>query len=102
LGRGPGSERMDGAKRGASRATTIVDIARAAGVSKSTVSLVLKDSPLVRAETRERVGRAIEQLGYVYNRSAANLRTARSSFVGMVISDLMNPFFTELSVGIED
>ena len=93
---------MDGAKRGASRATTIVDIARAAGVSKSTVSLVLKDSPLVRAETRERVGRAIEQLGYVYNRSAANLRTARSSFVGMVISDLMNPFFTELAVGIED
>jgi LacI family transcriptional regulator len=93
---------MDGPKRGASRAATIVDIARAAGVSKSTVSLVLKDSPLVKAETRERITRAIEQLGYVYNRSAANLRTARSSFVGMVISDLMNPFFTELAVGIED
>ena len=93
---------MDGAKRGAGRATTIVDIARAAGVSKSTVSLVLKDSPLVKAETRERSTRAIDQLGYVYNRSAANLRTARSSFVGMVISDLMNPFFTELAVGIED
>jgi LacI family transcriptional regulator len=71
-------------------------------VSKSTVSLVLKGSSLVKAETRERVERAIEQLGYVYNRSAANLRTARSSFVGMVISDLMNPFFTELAVGIED
>jgi LacI family transcriptional regulator len=93
---------MGVAKRGGSRATTIVDIARAAGVSKSTVSLVLKGSPLVKPETRERVERAIDQLGYVYNRSAANLRTARSSFVGMVISDLMNPFFTELSVGIED
>jgi LacI family transcriptional regulator len=93
---------MDGAKRGPGRATTIIDIARAAGVSKSTVSLVLKDSPLVKPETRERVERAIDQLGYVYNRSAANLRTARSSFIGMVISDLMNPFFTELSVGIED
>lgn len=93
---------MDGAKRGGSRATTIVDIARASGVSKSTVSLVLKGSSLVKSETRDRVERAIEQLGYVYNRSAANLRTARSSFVGMVISDLMNPFFTELAVGIED
>jgi LacI family transcriptional regulator len=93
---------MDGAKRGFGRATTIIDIARAAGVSKSTVSLVLKDSPLVKPETRRRVERAIDQLGYVYNRSAANLRTARSSFVGMVISDLMNPFFTELAVGIED
>ncbi|MDQ0474808.1 LacI family DNA-binding transcriptional regulator [Labrys wisconsinensis] len=93
---------MGGPRRGASRATTIVDIARAAGVSKSTVSLVLKGSPLVKAETREAVEQAIERLGYVYNRSAANLRTARSSFVGMVISDLMNPFFTELAVGIED
>ncbi|QEN89923.1 LacI family DNA-binding transcriptional regulator [Labrys sp. KNU-23] len=93
---------MSGGKRGVSRATTIVDIARAAGVSKSTVSLVLKDSPLVKSATRDRVIRAIDQLGYVYNRSAASLRTARSSFVGMVISDLMNPFFTELAVGIED
>ena len=93
---------MDGAKRGAGRATTIVDIARAAGVSKSTVSLVLKESPLVKPATRERIMGAIDRLGYVYNRSAASLRTARSSFVGMVISDLMNPFFTELAVGIED
>ena len=93
---------MEAGRRGAGRATTIVDIARASGVSKSTVSLVLKDSPLVKPDTRERVERAIDQLGYVYNRSAANLRTARSSFVGMVISDLMNPFFTELAVAIED
>ena len=93
---------MEAGKRGSVRATTIVDIARAAGVSKSTVSLVLKESPLVKSETRGKVERAIEQLGYVYNRSAANLRTAKSSFVGMVISDLMNPFFTELAVGIED
>ncbi|MDQ0394741.1 LacI family DNA-binding transcriptional regulator [Labrys monachus] len=93
---------MNGAKRGASRATTIIDIAKVAGVSKSTVSLVLKDSPLVKPGTRQRVNQAIEQLGYVYNRSAASLRTSKSSFVGMVISDLMNPFFAELAVGIED
>jgi LacI family transcriptional regulator len=86
----------------AGRPTTIIDIARAAGVSKSTVSLVLKGSPLVKPETRQRVERVIERYGYVYNRAAANLRKATSSFVGMVISDLTNPFFAELAVGIED
>jgi LacI family transcriptional regulator len=86
----------------AGKATTIVDIARAAGVSKSTVSLVLQGSPLVKSETKERVEAAMARVGYVYNRGAANLRTAKSSFVGMIISDLMNPFFAELAVGIED
>ncbi|MGN6551535.1 MAG: LacI family DNA-binding transcriptional regulator [Pararhizobium sp.] len=80
---------------------TILDIARAAGVSKSTVSLVLQGSGLVRAETAGRVRDAIEQVGYVYNRGAANLRKADSNVVGMVINDLMNPFFVELAIGIE-
>lgn len=93
---------MGETKPASGRPTTIVDIARAAGVSKSTVSLVLKGSPLVKPETRERVERVIDQFGYVYNRGAANLRTATSRFVGMVISDLTNPFFAELAVGIED
>jgi LacI family transcriptional regulator len=80
---------------------TIVDIAQRAGVSKSTVSLVVSGSPLVKAETRARGEAAIGELGYVYNRGAANLRRARSNIVGMVINDLMNPFFAELAVGIE-
>jgi LacI family transcriptional regulator len=80
---------------------TIIDIAQAAGVSKSTVSLVLKASPLVKEETRERVAKAMDTLGYVYNRGAASLRQARSSIVGMVINDLSNPFFAELAIGIE-
>jgi LacI family transcriptional regulator len=88
-------------KPGARRSVTMIDIARAAGVSKSTVSLVLKGSDLVKAETRARVEEAIERLGYVYNRGAANLRASSSSFVGMVISDLTNPFFAELAAGIE-
>ncbi len=83
------------------RSVTIVDIARRAGVSKSTVSLVLKASPLVRAETRARVAAAMTELGYVYNRGAASLRRARTGLVGMVINDLSNPFFTELAIGIE-
>ncbi|MFO1149991.1 MAG: LacI family DNA-binding transcriptional regulator [Alsobacter sp.] len=93
---------MGETKPASGRPTTIVDIARAAGVSKSTVSLVLKGSHLVKPETRERVEHVIQQFGYVYNRGAANLRTATSHFVGMVISDLTNPFFAELAVGIED
>lgn len=80
---------------------TIIDIASRAGVSKSTVSLVISGSPLVKAETRRRVEAVVEELGYVYNRGAANLRTARSNLVGMVINDLTNPFFAELAVGIE-
>ncbi|MEM8588965.1 MAG: LacI family DNA-binding transcriptional regulator [Pseudomonadota bacterium] len=83
------------------RRVTVIDIARHAGVSKSTVSLVLRSSPLVKAETRRLVERAIDDLGYVYNRGAANLRQARSNMVGMVINDLANPFFAELAVGIE-
>lgn len=81
---------------------TIIDIARIAGVSKSTVSLVLKNSALVKAETRAKVEAAMGEVGYVYNRAAANLRTSKSNFVGMIISDLNNAFFSELASGIED
>ncbi|SOC36807.1 LacI family transcriptional regulator [Rhizobium subbaraonis] len=81
---------------------TVVDIARAAGVSKSTVSLVLQASPLVNEQTRARVNAAIRDLGYVYNRGAANLRqTASSKIVGIVVNDLTNSFFAELAVGMD-
>ena len=83
------------------RKATIIDVARAAGVSKSTVSLVLQGSPSIRSATTKKVQAAIHRLGYVYNRGAANLRSARSNVVGMVINDLANPFFAELAVGIE-
>jgi LacI family transcriptional regulator len=80
---------------------TILDIAREAGVSKSTVSLVLQGSDLIRPETVDRVRKAIDEVGYVYNRGAANLRKAQSNVVGMVINDLTNPFYSELAVAIE-
>ena len=54
--------------------TTVKDIARHAGVSPATVSLVLRNSPLVARPTRERVQSSIGALGYVYDRAAANLR----------------------------
>jgi len=56
---------------------TIIDVALAAGVSKSTVSLVLQDSPLVKAAKREAVRKAMAELGYVYNAAAAGLRGGR-------------------------
>ena len=81
---------------------TVIDIARAAGVSKSTVSLVLQGSSLVSAATRDRVNASIRELGYVYNRGAANLRQARSRIIGVVVNDLTNGFFAELAVGVDE
>ncbi|MGL4237054.1 LacI family DNA-binding transcriptional regulator [Tabrizicola sp.] len=83
------------------RRPTIIDVATRAGVSKSTVSLVLQQSPLVKAETREDVRRAMAELGYVYNRSAANLRSANAGLIGLVINDLRNPFFTEFATSLQ-
>jgi LacI family transcriptional regulator len=83
------------------RPVTILDVAAAASVSKSTVSLVLKDSPLIPSETAERVREAAQRLGYVVNRRASQLRAGRSNTIAVVINDLMNPFFAEILVGIE-
>lgn len=83
------------------RRPTIIDVAEKAGVSKSTVSLVLQNSPSVREETREQVRRAMADLGYVYNRAAANLRSAGAGLIGLVINDLKNPFFTEFATSVQ-
>ncbi len=83
------------------RRVTIIDIARAAGVSKSTVSLVLTGSGRIKPETERAVRAAMRELGYVYNRGAASLRNPQTRIVGMVINDLSNPFFAELAIGIE-
>ena len=80
---------------------TIIDVAKAAGVSKSTVSLVLQNSPAVSDRTRADVRRAMAELGYVYNRAAANLRSAQIGLVGLVINDLRNPFFTEFATAVQ-
>ena len=80
---------------------TIVDVARTAGVSKSTVSLVLQRSPLVRAETRDRVLGAMAELGYVYNRTAARLRDPGVGLIGLVNNDLRNPFFIDYTTAIQ-
>ena len=76
-------------------------IADALGVSTATVSLALRDSPLVAGSTRERIKEYARAIGYIYNRRAASLRTSRSGIVGVVVHDIMNPFFAEILKSIE-
>ena len=76
-------------------------IADALGVSTATVSLALRDSPLVADSTRERIKEHARAIGYIYNRRAASLRTSRSGIVGVVVHDIMNPFFAEILKAIE-
>ncbi len=78
------------------------DIAHACGVSRATVSLVLRRSPLVHADTRRRVEAEMLRQGYVYNRAAANLRQRVSTTVALVINDLSNPFFAEFAAGVDE
>lgn len=81
---------------------TLSKIAEDLGVSTATVSLALRDSPLVAERTRDRIKRAAEDLGYIYNRRAASLRTSRSGIVGVIVHDIMNPFFAEILLAIEN
>ena len=81
---------------------TVKDIARHAGVSPATVSLVLRKSPLVAIETRERVQTSIDALGYVYDRAAANMRARATHTIGLVVCEITNPFYAELTAGIDD
>ena len=76
-------------------------IADALSVSTATVSLALRDSPLVADATRERIKEHARAIGYIYNRRAASLRTSRSGIVGVVVHDIMNPFFAEILRSIE-
>lgn len=80
---------------------TIKDIAHDSGVSRSTVSLVLQDSPLVADQTRKKVKESAKRLGYVYNRAAASLRGARSGNFGLIISSISNPYFAEVVTGVD-
>ena len=81
---------------------TLNDIARHAGVSRATVSLVLRNSPLVARPTRERVQSSIGELGYVYDRAAANLRARHTHTIGLIVCEITNPFYAELTAGIDE
>jgi LacI family transcriptional regulator len=79
----------------------IKDVAREAGVSTATVSHVINKTRHVSDETRERVLDAIERCGYYPNAHARSLASGRSNTLGLIISDISNPFFPELVKSIE-
>ena len=81
---------------------TIRDVAKAAGVSHMTVSRVLNNNPRVKADTREKVQKVIAELGYEPNAIARAFVTKKSQLLGLVVSDISNPFNAEISRGIED
>ncbi|HID87460.1 MAG TPA: LacI family transcriptional regulator [Anaerolineae bacterium] len=81
---------------------TVKDVADLAGVSTATVSRVLNNHPHVAEETRFKVLWAMEQLGYQPSRVARRLRMKSTQILGLIISDIANPFFTSVVRGIED
>lgn len=81
---------------------TIEDVARLAGVSNSTVSRVLNNKEYVKESTRKKVYDAVTQLGYKPSRVAISLRANASQIIGLIISDIQNPFFTSLVRAVED
>ncbi|MDD9909475.1 MAG: LacI family DNA-binding transcriptional regulator [Ahrensia sp.] len=80
---------------------TLSTIADDLGVSTATVSLALRDSPLVAEATRQRIVERAKEIGYIYDRRAASLRTQRSDIVGVLVRDIINPFFAEILRSIE-
>jgi DNA-binding LacI/PurR family transcriptional regulator len=78
------------------RRPTIHDVARQAGVSKSLVSLVLQGSPKVAETSRQAILDAMQTLGYQPNRLARGLVARRSGIIGVIASDLHNPFFADV------
>lgn len=80
----------------------IKDVADAADVSTATVSRVLTNKPNVRPEVKERVMDAVHKLGYRPNRVARSLRSNKSNIIGLIVSDIENPFFQQVSRAVED
>jgi LacI family transcriptional regulator len=83
-------------------ASSVRDVALRAGVSVGTVSNVLNHPEKVSPASVERVQRAIDELGFIRNDAARQLRNGRSRTIGMVVLDVRNPFFTDLARGAED
>ena len=81
---------------------SIQKIARMAGVSVATVSRVLNNSDSVKPANRQKVLEAIEESNYQPNLLARQLRTARSSMILVLVSDISNPFCAEVVKGIEE
>lgn len=85
-----------------SRAVSIQDIARAAGVSHATVSRALHDSPLISTEVRQRIQQLAQDMGYTPNAVAQSLQGQRTNTIGIVVTSIADPFAGRVVRGIED
>ena len=83
-------------------AVTIKDIAKAAGVSHTTVSRALRGHPAIATKTVARIAQIADELGYVPNTVARGLKTKRSGILGVIVRRIDDPFFSEVLHGIED
>ena len=90
------------AYRNLSMAITIKDVAKQAGVSHSTVSRALHGSSLISNETVERIRRIAVEMGYFPSAAARSLKTNRSRALGVIVSAIDDPFFSEILQGIEE
>jgi len=81
---------------------TMKDIASVLGVSVTTVSKALKNHPDISADMIRKIKKTANDLGYSKNYSASLLRGNKSKIIGVVMSDVSNPFFTELLLGIQE
>lgn len=87
---------------GTKRRMTQKQLADKLGLSTATVSLAMRDSPMIAEETRRLVREAMRESGYVYNVAAGSLRTGRTRIVGVSFHDIVHPFFAEILAAIED
>jgi DNA-binding LacI/PurR family transcriptional regulator len=81
---------------------TIKDIARIAGVSHSTVSRALRNHPAISSDTTQRIQKIASEMGYLPSATARGLKTNRSQALGVILSSIDDPFFSEVLQGIDD
>jgi len=82
--------------------STIYDVAKIAGVSASTISRVMNTPEIVAEDTRQKVMNAVKELAYIPNMIAANMPRRRTNYIGLIIPDITNIFFSNLVRGVQD
>lgn len=80
---------------------TLADVAKAAGLSGSTVSRALSAPEKVNPQTRERVRKLAEEMGYVPNHTARSLTSGRTDILGLIVPDIANPFFPPIIKAVQ-